>query len=42
MHFDHYRDLWCVPRTAPNALEALSSEVRESWKTAVEKIEGFL
>jgi hypothetical protein len=31
-----------VPKTALNALEALSSEVRESWKAAVEKIEELL
>ncbi len=31
-----------VPKGALNALEALSSEVHESWKAAVEKIEGLL
>ena len=31
-----------VPKAALNALEALSSEVHESWKDAVEKIEELL
>ena len=31
-----------VPKAALNALEALSSEVHESWKTAIEKIEELL
>jgi hypothetical protein len=31
-----------VPKAALNALEALSSEVHESWKSAVEKIEELL
>jgi hypothetical protein len=31
-----------VPKAAFNALEALSSEVHESWKAAVEKIEDLL
>jgi hypothetical protein len=31
-----------VPKAALNALEALSSEVHESWKAAVEKIEELL
>jgi hypothetical protein len=31
-----------VPKAALNALEALSSEVHESWKAAAEKIEELL
>jgi hypothetical protein len=31
-----------VPKAAFNALEALSSEVHESWKTAIDKIEELL
>jgi hypothetical protein len=31
-----------VPKAALNALEALSSEVHENWKSAVEKIEELL
>jgi hypothetical protein len=31
-----------VPKAAISTLEALSSEVRESWKAAVEKIEELL